>query len=720
MPFVVVWGGVLMFSLMCWTAFVMAAYALFDNRYTTYAAGLTALLLSARHLQHSSMDWVYNWTMLRTLRWSDMALLDLNARAVFYNRMLVALVAGVLIIAAVRWFPRTRPDPARVLDRLRPKSWPRAALAYLPVAVPAAVVAMYLTVQIRSGFQSKSAVEAARSYWRQNVETWSDVPPPTIRHVELAVDLDPASRGLSVSGEYLLHNPTDQAMSRIPFTVRPALGTVAWDLAGAAVPVENRSGLHVLTLDSPLVPGDSVEVAFSYSTEYPRGFTRNGGGVSQFVLPSGVLLHTLRNSFLPTPGFVEGVGLSPEDHAEPASEPAVRRPVREPRPRPYTTRVQVTAPSAYTVNGPGVKTEEHTADGVTTVVWESRHPVGSVSLVGGRWRSKSRGDVQVFYHPEHDYNVDRMLEALSAARARYAEWFHPYPWGGLRVNEYPNHNTNAMGFPTNIPFSEGLGFLSRSGSLVHSAFVVTAHEAAHQWWGNLLSAGDGPGADHLVEGLAAYSALLLQEAENGSAARVALARKMEQDYTRMRRNDTEVPLSHMVDRGTAADRTVIYDKGAWVQWMLTDLMGREAMLSGLRAFIQASIDSGVRPELVDMLEALRPFAPDPVRYDAFVGQWFYDVVLPEFRLSQLDVQASAGGWAVSVTVENVGTGTVAVELAALAGQAREVMTVDIAPGRPVRVRFELDTLPGQVVVDPGLRLLQNNRDAALLELVTPS
>ena len=47
--------------------------------------------------------------------------------------------------------------------------------------------------------------------------------------------------------------------------------------------------------------------------------TRNGGGAAQFVLPSGVVLHTLRDDFLPVPGFVGSLGWAGEDSPEPRS-----------------------------------------------------------------------------------------------------------------------------------------------------------------------------------------------------------------------------------------------------------------------------------------------------------------------------------------------------------------------------------------------------------------
>ena len=77
------------------------------------------------------------------------------------------------------------------------------------------------------------------------------------------------------------------------------------------------------------------------------------------------------------------------------------------------------------------------------------------------------------------------------------------------LGEHPALAGYAQGFPTNITFSEAIGFLTRDEEDVADApFLVTAHEAAHQWWGNILCPGRGPGGNLLSEGTAHFSTLL--------------------------------------------------------------------------------------------------------------------------------------------------------------------------------------------------------------------
>lgn len=60
--------------------------------------------------------------------------------------------------------------------------------------------------------------------------------------------------------------------------------------------------------------------------------------------------------------------------------------------------------------------------------------------------------------------------------------------------------------------------------------MVTAHEAAHQWWGNLLTPGEGPGTSLLSEGMAHYSTALLFEKVKGPNARMEFLKRIEERY----------------------------------------------------------------------------------------------------------------------------------------------------------------------------------------------
>ena len=69
------------------------------------------------------------------------------------------------------------------------------------------------------------------------------------------------------------------------------------------------------------------------------------------------------------------------------------------------------------------------------------------------------------------------------------------------------------------------------------------------------------------------------------------------------------------------------------------------------------------PVIQDFLATLRPFAPNTVDFDTFTHQWFFEVVIPGYRLTDAKKTAEGPAWKATVKVENIGAGTMPVELA---------------------------------------------------------
>jgi ABC-2 type transport system permease protein len=402
-PLALVFGLVLAPTFLLWTAFVTAVMAVLRHRTAALAVGLAALVLTGFRFAGGSMTWVSNWPLWGALRWSDMGTFPLNSGALMLNRAAALAFAVFLFAIALTFLTRTERDAAAALRRLQPARWLGGALRLAPFAALPVLISGFLAIQVRTGFQGERAEERAREHWRQNAATWRDVAPPVISRIDVRLDLEPSARRLRAAGSYAVVNQTGEPMRWLPFTVGPSFDKVAWTLDGVPAVAEDRAGLHILTPERPLLPGATARVGFAYTAIHPRGITRNGGGASTFILPAGVLLSTHRGDFLPVPGFVEGTGLDAEDRPVPAafpdgSVPASARPDAR-RSFPFTTRVEVNAPSAYTVNAVGVKTAEWTAAGRTTAVWESDAPVAALNVIAGRWAVRRQGGTAVFFHP---------------------------------------------------------------------------------------------------------------------------------------------------------------------------------------------------------------------------------------------------------------------------------------------------------------------------------
>jgi len=672
-PFLLTWGLCLVPTLIAWNSFVALLYALGRNRYTTYALALGVLIFTGWMQTRGHVNWVGNWDLWNALQWSDMGSFELGRNALVLNRLLYLSIAVLCIALAVRVFPRRSVDTARTLQRLRPGALARAALQLAPMLLVPLGLGIWLFSIVDSGFEGGRYEKLAKDYWRKNIATWKDAPKPAIVAADVDLVLEPARHFLHTKGEYTLFNDTGKPLGRFPVTKGAHYRNLRWTLEGAEYAPEDRAGLEIITPPAPLAPGASLHLGFEFEGNYPEGATKNGGGTGNFVLPSGVVLTSFGPEFVPVVGFVESVGVDDDNKSDPKVWP---RDWYEGITKsgfgnnlPQTTKVTIHAPAEYTLNSVGTLASDTVENGIRTSVWVSDHPVNFFNVVAGKWEVKRGKGTAIYYHPGHAYNVDEMLECLDGARQHFSEWFYPYPWNELKLSEFPGIASYAQGFPTNITFSESIGFLTESDPKARAAFMVTAHESAHQWWGNILEPGEGPGGDILSEGMAHFSTILLTGEMRGERERIELCKRFEEKYGDGRQVDSEKPMVEL-DGSRPGDRVVLYEKGGWAAWMMLDLVGRANMLRGCQEFIRRFEKGPDHPVLQDFTQVLREFAPEKQAYDAFVDEWYQHVVVPEYKLEDVTraVLPGDGGWEVKFTLRNAGTGSMPVVLCASRGE----------------------------------------------------
>jgi len=115
---------------------------------------------------------------------------------------------------------------------------------------------------------------------------------------------------------------------------------------------------------------------------------------------------------------------------------------------------------------------------------------------------------------------------------------------------------------------------------------LAAHEFAHQWWGNMVTCRDW---NHfwLNEGIATFMAAAYLEHRFGRAAYLREIETYRANYEKVRAAGKDKSLVFPDwNRPTREDRTLVYDKGAYVVHLLREEMGERAFWKGLRLFTQ--------------------------------------------------------------------------------------------------------------------------------------
>jgi ABC-2 type transport system permease protein len=727
-PVLLVWGALLMPTVCVWTALVMALHTMTQNRYTTYALGVAVLGFTLYRSLTNQINWVGNWPLWRALSWSDISVLELDRVALVLSRIVAVSAAVFLVVLTLALFRRREWDPIRFIHRLGPRALSVATLRKAPWMIVPLVAGIWLALDVSWGHEGGAAKKQEKDYWRKNMATYRGARIPDLKRVELSLDLFPDRGGYKIAGTYDLTNASDQPLDEILLTGGPHWEKLTWTMDGKSFSPKNSAGLFVfIPPEGTLAPGAKVRIGFEHQGTYPRGISKRGGGQPEFILPSAVVLTSFRPTIVPLLGYAEEAGIDDENRHDPKEYRddffKGRTDSFAGSSAPYTTKFTISGPADFTINSVGTLTADSVKDKRRTVVWESDHPVNFFNVIAGRWQVERGERTAIFYDAAHPYNIAEMREGLDAARRYYSQWFFEYPWRELKLSEFPNLDTYAQGFPTNITFSEGIGFLAGSSPEIHAAFEITAHEAAHQWWGNILAPGKGPGGNILAEGTSHFATILLVEQIKGLNARIDFCKRLEASYARDRQSDSERPLVKITGE-RPGDTTVTYDKGGWVFWMLSNEMGREKALAGMQAFIKAYHGNSDHPVLQDFLTSMRPFATDAAAFDAFTHQWFFEVVVPEYHLREQKKSHEGEHWKVQVKVENAGAGVMPVEVAATRGErfakdgtpspdyreARTTVTLGKGETQDASITCPFD--PERIVVDPDAKVLQVRRKSA--------
>ncbi|MBK8284404.1 MAG: hypothetical protein IPK97_05705 [Ahniella sp.] len=709
-PFLWFWWILPMPGFLLSASIILATYAMTRSRAATYAIGLLFLMTTvALHLR-GGLSWVLNWPL-----WSVLTATDFGSGAnlpdvLIHNRSLTLAVAGLLFCVAVWRYRRTEVDTKTSIRIPGQTFWWVTTLASVSILWPA----FEILRRIESGPDGQKAQTLAQAYWRQNSAFARDMPHPRIVHLTLDLRIEPDAGTMSASGTYDIqsdHGGTDVVW---PFTVGPGFRNVRWQIDGDGLIPEDRSGLHLLRPPSSNKP--TRRLFFQFEAKVPSGIRRHGLAHRNFIRSEGVLLDSLGTDLMPLPGVVSSVGLTRHNaqDAKPLTEAQARGQSAIGFQHAWTSVVTIDAPDAYDVNSVGDLELVSNEKGRRIVRFNNNVPVRALTVVAGRWSVAAGDGVATYFTAAHNGSVPEMLNALMAARRRFGEWYAPYPWQELRVNEIPAFNTRAQGFPGNLNLSEDMGFISIPDAALPVPTIIVAHEAAHQWWGNLVTPGAAPGADVLIESMANHATLSLLAAEHGDTARQHYARFLEDRYMDRRQAASELPLSAIIDTDAASDETVIYDRGAWVMWMLSQQLGSEAWQSALHSYFEQFRISSEHPLLADFLRILRHQSADAAAFDEFVSQWIHGSGLPEFRIDDVQLNQLDSDWRLDATVANIGSVgvSVAVSVEPVTGHRAEAQIASIPAKGAQRLSWLLPDRPKQLVIDPEIQVLQKNRRLA--------
>ncbi len=446
---------------------------------------------------------------------------------------------------------------------------------------------------------------------------------PSLTDIKLKINLYPEEQKMLASGRYMMVNDTGAPVEMLHVRFFDAnVEILNVTVPGASLESDDkRNKYYIYKFKQPMQPGETRSLSFK-TRRWQRGFRASGN--DRRLVQNGTFLNN--GEFAPQIGMSRSGLLSDRATRRKYDLPAELRPAKledmSARQRNYignadwvTSDIIVSTARGQTPIAPGRKISDEVKGDRRTARFVAEEPIlAFFSVQSADYAEKTRTTdgvrMSVFYHPAHDFNVDKMLDATEKSLAYYKANFGPYQFDYARIIEFPAYATFAQAFAGTIPYSEGIGFIADTSDPDSIDYVtyVTAHEFGHQYWGHQLLSADMQGGTMLVETMAQYSALMVMKQLYGED-KIRRFLKYELDnYLNARGSEAieELPLNRVEDQGY-----IHYRKGAVVMYLLQDRLGEDrvnAMLT--RLLDRYRFKSQPYASSIDLVDGFKSLARD--------------------------------------------------------------------------------------------------------------
>ena len=522
----------------------------------------------------------------------------------------------------------------------RPQLLGAAASLFLILGIGSFI---FYNTNILNNYRTSHDAERASVDYERQYKQYEHLAQPRIVGVRLNVDLFPSEQDVNVRGEYQLLNRTTSPVASIHLRIprEAAIRKIAFSDA-AQLTHANPAGYYIYSLERPLQPGDRLQLDFDVAY-ISHGFENNVTNTA--VVENGTFVNS---SVLPALGYEprgelsedstrRKYGLAPKERMASLDNEGARA-------NNYISidadwvdfEATVSTVADQIALAPGYLQREWTEGDRRYFHYKMDAPIlNFFSFLSARYQVKRDNwqgpagavAIEIYYHPGHEYNITRMVDAVKKSLAYFTTNFGPYQHRQVRILEFPRYASFAQSFPNTIPYSESIGFIARveKEEDVDYPFYVTAHEVAHQWWAHQVIGANVQGSTVLSETLAQYSALQVMEHEYGPDQMKKFLKYELDNYLRGRafERKKELPLLEVENQPY-----IHYRKGSLVMYALRDYIGEDKLNAALAKFVaDKKFQQPPYTTSRELLAYLREATPSDLQYvvdDLFVHITLYD------------------------------------------------------------------------------------------------
>lgn len=337
-------------------------------------------------------------------------------------------------------------------------------------------------------------------------------------------------------------------------------------------------------------------------------------------------------------------------------------------------------------------------------------------------------------------NVQMVADTAANAINFYAQRFGPYPYGTLHLTQMPG--PLSQGWPGLIFLSSYSFLLPEERARIERDPVsfllskqVTAHETAHEWWGDLIY-WRGYRDQWLFEGLANYCSLMMLEKENPAGFHQVMTRYRDNLLEKNKegailKDAGPVTLGLRLSSSEFPDgyEAISYGRGTWLFHMLRHILDDEPSevearhrLAGdsrfFRALLKLREAYAEKPVTTrEVLQVLAQELPAGQRYEGkkelqwFLEGWVNGTAVPHLQLE--NVKITDGGHSL------LATGTIVQKnapndlvtsvplFAQMAGNRRVLVARVFADGPDAAFRVAVPAGTRKLLLDPDYSVLRD-------------
>jgi ABC-type transport system involved in multi-copper enzyme maturation permease subunit len=725
------WGGILIFL-----------QVVINNKYIGYFASVVLLfMLDIIYLVLKIETNMLNIGGTPSTMYSDMNAFGPGVTGSFwFNGYWVLFGILTVILAALLW---PRGTSTTLKDRLgagRKALGKRyyGALGFFSIAFVIVAGFVYYNTQVLNPYKTSHERELLQVSYEKQYRKYVDAPKISVLDAKYFIDIYPNVRAAKGRVEMLVSNKTDQVIDSLFFTISEDYQQSV-DIPNSRLVYEDKDlGFLIYELSKPLQPSDSMEMIahFDYTS---KGFENEVSNMS--VLKNGTFFNN--GDILPTLGYEVNAELSDKNKRRKYDLPERQR---MPDLQENCTHLCM---NNYLTNGssdwmtvetfistsedqiaiaPGSLLSKEVKDGRVNYHYKVDHPsLNFYSFISADYQVATRKwqgiDLEVYYHPDHSINVERMLDALQKSMKYYTENFGPYYHKQARIIEFPRYATFAQAFPGTMPYSEAFGFIINLEDEDKNNVVdaVIAHEMAHQYWAHQVIGANMKGSTMLSESFAEYSSLMVMKQESDEVQMKDFLKYDMQRYLRGRSSESEQeqPLMKVENQGH-----IHYGKGSVILYALQDYIGEDKVNAALRGFLEEfRYQEPPYPTAYDFMRYLEPQVPDSLQY--LITDWFEDITLYDLRMEDATAKAVDNGkyevtvqfLAKKLKADGAGNSNEAklndwIDIGFYADREEEELIMRqrvYLTQEKGELTFTLDELPAKAAIDP-LRLLIDRID----------